>query len=71
MIGIYDIEFSNKWFMVSIVMKEVADNNNILTNTNYYTTTGSESWLESAVANVGPIAVCIYVSSDFQSYSSG
>ncbi len=31
MIGIYDIEFSNKWFMVSIVMKEVADNNNILT----------------------------------------
>ena len=31
MIGIYDIEFSNKWFMVTVVMKEVADNNNILT----------------------------------------
>ena len=31
MIGVYDIEFSNKWFMVTIVMKEVADNNNILT----------------------------------------
>jgi hypothetical protein len=31
MIGIYDIEFSNKWFMVTIVMKEIADNNNILT----------------------------------------
>jgi hypothetical protein len=31
MIGVYDIEFSNKWFMVTIVMKEIADNNNILT----------------------------------------
>ena len=31
MIGVYDIEFSSKWFMVTIVMKEVADNNNILT----------------------------------------
>jgi hypothetical protein len=31
MIGVYNIEFSNKWFMVTIVMKEVADNNNILT----------------------------------------
>jgi hypothetical protein len=31
MIGIYDIEFSSKWFMVTVVMKEVADNNNILT----------------------------------------
>jgi hypothetical protein len=31
MLGIYDITFNNKWFMVTIVMKEVADNNNILT----------------------------------------
>jgi hypothetical protein len=31
MLGIYDITFNNKWFMVSIVIKEVADNNNILT----------------------------------------
>ena len=31
MIGVYDIEFSSKWFMVTIVMKEIADNNNILT----------------------------------------
>jgi hypothetical protein len=29
-LGIYDIEFNNKWFMVTIVMKEVADSNNIL-----------------------------------------
>ena len=29
-LGIYDIEFNNKWFMVTIVMKEVADGNNIL-----------------------------------------
>jgi hypothetical protein len=31
MLGIYDITFNNKWFMVTIVIKEVADNNNILT----------------------------------------
>jgi hypothetical protein len=31
MIGVYDIEFSSKWFMVTVVMKEIADNNNILT----------------------------------------
>jgi hypothetical protein len=31
MLGVYDIKFNNKWFMVSIIMKEVADNNNILT----------------------------------------
>ena len=31
MLGVYDIKFNNKWFMVSVVMKEVADNNNILT----------------------------------------
>lgn len=30
MLGIWDIEFSNKWFMVTIVMKEVADSNNVL-----------------------------------------
>jgi len=30
MLGIYDIEFNNKWFMVTIVMKEVADSNNLL-----------------------------------------
>jgi len=30
MLGIYDIEFNNKWFMVTIVMKEVADSNNVL-----------------------------------------
>lgn len=29
-LGIYDIEFNNKWFMVTIVMREVADSNNIL-----------------------------------------
>lgn len=29
-LGIYDIEFNKKWFMVSIVMKEVADSNNVL-----------------------------------------
>ena len=30
MLGIYNIEFNNKWFMVSIVMKEVADSDNVL-----------------------------------------
>lgn len=30
MLGVYDIDFNNKWFMVSIVMKEVADSNNVL-----------------------------------------
>lgn len=29
-LGIYEIEFNNKWFMVTIVMREVADSNNIL-----------------------------------------
>lgn len=29
-LGIYDIEFNNKWFMVTIVMKEVSDSNNIM-----------------------------------------
>jgi hypothetical protein len=29
-LGIYNIEFNNKWFMVTIVMREVADSNNIL-----------------------------------------
>ena len=30
MLGIYDIEFNSKWFMVTIVMKEVSDSNNVL-----------------------------------------
>lgn len=30
MLGIYNIEFNNKWFMVTIVMKEVADSDNVL-----------------------------------------
>jgi hypothetical protein len=30
LLGIYDIEFDNKWFMITIVMKEVADSNNVL-----------------------------------------
>ena len=30
MLGIWDIEFNNKWFMITIVMKEVADSNNVL-----------------------------------------
>lgn len=29
-LGIYDLGFNNKWFMVTIVMREVADSNNIL-----------------------------------------
>uniref|UniRef100_A0A6C0LIF4 Uncharacterized protein n=1 Tax=viral metagenome TaxID=1070528 RepID=A0A6C0LIF4_9ZZZZ len=29
-LGIYDIEFNNKWFMITIVMKEVSDSDNIL-----------------------------------------
>jgi hypothetical protein len=29
-LGIYDIEFNDKWFMVTIVMKEVSDSNNIM-----------------------------------------
>jgi len=30
LLGIYDIEFNSKWFMVTIVMKEVSDSNNVL-----------------------------------------
>jgi len=30
MLGIYDIEFNSKWFMVTIVMREVSDSNNVL-----------------------------------------
>lgn len=30
MVGIYNLDFNNKWFMVTIVMKEVSDSNNIL-----------------------------------------
>ena len=32
LLGIWDINIDKKWFMVSIVMKEVADTNNILSN---------------------------------------
>ena len=32
LLGIWDINMDKKWFMVSIVMKEVADTNNILSN---------------------------------------
>lgn len=30
MLGIYDIDFNSKWFMITIVMKEVSDSNNVL-----------------------------------------
>lgn len=30
MLGVYNLDFNRKWFMVTIVMKEVADSNNIL-----------------------------------------
>jgi hypothetical protein len=30
LIGIYDLEFNTKWFMVTIIMKEVSDSHNIL-----------------------------------------
>jgi len=31
-LGVWDINIDKKWFMISIVMKEVADSNNILSN---------------------------------------
>lgn len=37
------------------------------TSNNYY----DENALATAIANVGPIAVSVYVTSAFQSYSSG
>jgi hypothetical protein len=30
LVGIYDLDFNNRWFMVTIIMKEVADSNNIM-----------------------------------------
>ena len=30
LVGIYDLDFNRRWFMVTIVMKEVADSNNIM-----------------------------------------
>ena len=32
---------------------------------------GDEPWLESTVANKGPVSVCIYVDSNFQNYNDG
>jgi len=32
LLGVWDINIDKKWFMISIVMKEVADSNNILSN---------------------------------------
>jgi len=32
LLGVYDINFDSKWYMVTVVMKEISDNNNILSN---------------------------------------
>jgi len=32
LLGVYDINFDSRWYMVTIVMKEISDNNNILSN---------------------------------------
>jgi hypothetical protein len=32
MLGVYDINFNRKWYMVTVVMKEVAERNNVLSN---------------------------------------
>jgi hypothetical protein len=32
MLGIYNLDFNRKWFMVTLIMKEVADSNNVLMN---------------------------------------
>ena len=32
MLGVYNLDFNRKWFMVTLIMKEVADSNNILLN---------------------------------------
>jgi len=32
MLGVYDINFNRKWYMVTVVMKEVAEKNNVLSN---------------------------------------
>ena len=40
--------------------------------TSYVTsTTGDENWLMNAVANVGPISACLYVSKNFKKYKNG
>ncbi len=42
-----------------------------VTGTGSYTTAGNENWLKNAVATIGPISVCIYVSNNFVNYASG
>jgi len=37
----------------------------------YGTPAGNEGWLEYAVTNLGPVSVCLYVSNNFFSYTSG
>jgi hypothetical protein len=37
----------------------------------YGTPAGNEAWLENAVKNMGPVSVCLYVSNNFFSYTSG
>lgn len=37
----------------------------------YGTPAGNEAWLEYAVTNMGPVSVCLYVSNNFFSYTSG
>jgi len=32
LLGVYDINFDSKWYMVTVVMKEISDSNNILSN---------------------------------------
>jgi hypothetical protein len=32
LLGVYDINFDSRWYMITIVMKEISDNNNILSN---------------------------------------
>ena len=34
-------------------------------------TTGDERWLQNALENLGPVSVCLYVSENFVSYSTG
>ena len=37
----------------------------------YGTPAGNEAWLEYAVTNMGPVSVCLYVSNQFFSYTTG
>lgn len=37
----------------------------------YGTPAGNEAWLENAVTNLGPVSVCLYVSNNLFSYTSG